>query len=880
MKTLQDILNQRSLSALFQPIMDMTDGTILGYEGLIRGPADSPLHSPVNLFGAAKQQGLTLEVEMLCRHVVLKSFVTQNLPGNLFLNISPDTLTHPSFQNGQTLTYLEQLGIDPKRVIIEITENQPIFDFDKMRNALLHYRSMGFQIALDDLGQGFSSLRLWSELHPEFVKIDMHFVQGVNADPLKQQFLKSIQQIAQSSGTRVIAEGIETDAEFRVIRNIGISCGQGYFIGRPAPVPPVTLPIEVGCLINAAYAADQPYSSSRGVAVETLLRYVAPVQPETDNEKILCLFSLDKNLRAIPVVKHGRPVGLINRNQFLESFSQPFQRELLGRKPCTGLMNHAPLLVEKSTPIHELSGFLSESDIQHFTDGFIITEQGRYIGLGTGQDLLRAITQAQIETARYANPLTLLPGNVPINEQIDHLLQSGKPFVVGYGDLDHFKPFNDVYGYRKGDEVIQFTGRVLSKICDSRQDFIGHIGGDDFILVMQSEDWELRCNRALADFAQTSNALFDKKHRAAGGYMTEDRQGNVIHQPLPTLSIGAIQVAPGQFHSHHEVSEAASIAKKMAKKIPGNSLFIEQRQLNPAKCEAEIVTFAMHDFSPHLLTSLFRGLRLALHILYGTMLAVFYPKLSPARQRRALRIWSKRVLSILNIALHIEGEQTTRDESGCLFIANHISWLDIFVMNAVHPARFVAKAEVRNWPLIGWLCQRTGTIFIERALRKNAAATNLHISSLLTQGICVGLFPEGTTTDGRQVGHFHSALIQPAIDAGARLCPIALRYQHLSGKASTLAAFTGEMTLLRSIWQILRGAQLNVVVAFTPTVSTLSANRRVLASTMQQSIAQRLLQPVAAQNFTDRPSAIPHARLSAQSAYVLLLDPILNHLHK
>ena len=215
MKTLEDILNQRNLSALFQPVMDLSSGTFIGFEGLIRGPADSPLHSPVNLFAAAKHQGLSLEVEMLCRQIVLESFAAQNLPGKIFLNVSPEALTHPSFKNGQTLVYLENLGIDPQRVIIEITENQPTFDFENMRNALLHYRSMGFQIAIDDLGEGFSSLRLWSELRPEFVKIDMHFVQGVNADPLKQQFIRSIQSIALSSGTQVIAEGIETDAEFR-----------------------------------------------------------------------------------------------------------------------------------------------------------------------------------------------------------------------------------------------------------------------------------------------------------------------------------------------------------------------------------------------------------------------------------------------------------------------------------------------------------------------------------------------------------------------------------------------------------------------------------------------------------------------------------------
>ncbi len=579
MQALHDILIKRNLSALFQPVMDLSNGMFLGFEGLIRGPADGPLHSPANLFGAARQQGLTLEVEMLCRQVVLESFIAQKLPGKIFLNISPETLTHPSFKNGQTLAYLENLGIDPQRVIIEITENQPTFDFEAMRNALLHYRSMGFQIAMDDLGEGFSSLRLWSELRPEFVKIDMHFVQGVNADPLKQQFLRSIQSIAQSSGTQVIAEGIESEAEFRVIRDMGVACGQGYFIARPNHTPPLNAPAEVGCLVNTHRAIEQPYSSKRSITVSTLMRYVAPFQPETAIEKIIAHFSENPKMRAIPVVKHGRPVGLINRYEFVDSFAQPFRGELLGNKLCMDMMNAEPLLVEKSTPIHELSKFLSASGIEHFTDGFIITEQGRYVGVGTVQDLLREITNAQIETARYANPLTLLPGNVPINEHIEYLLQSDKSFAVCYADLDHFKPFNDVYGYRKGDEVIQFTSRILGRACDPNRDFIGHIGGDDFIMVMQSPDWGKRCNQALSSFANTSMVLYEEGHRCIGGYLSEDRQGRIVHHPLPTLSIGAIWAVAGMFHSHHEISESVTVAKKMAKKTPGNSLFIERRDL-------------------------------------------------------------------------------------------------------------------------------------------------------------------------------------------------------------------------------------------------------------------------------------------------------------
>ncbi|MDD5058448.1 MAG: EAL domain-containing protein [Sideroxydans sp.] len=137
MTALEHIIARRKLSALFQPIIDLNSGEFLGCEGLIRGPADSTLHLPAHLFGAAEQEDLSLEVEMLSRQIVLEAFAKQKLPGKLFLNVSPETLTHPSFKNGQTLAFLNKLGIDPQRVIIEITENQATFDFEAMRGALL-----------------------------------------------------------------------------------------------------------------------------------------------------------------------------------------------------------------------------------------------------------------------------------------------------------------------------------------------------------------------------------------------------------------------------------------------------------------------------------------------------------------------------------------------------------------------------------------------------------------------------------------------------------------------------------------------------------------------------------------------------------------------
>jgi len=290
----------------------------------------------------------------------------------------------------------------------------------------------------------------------------------------------------------------------------------------------------------------------------------------------------------------------------------------------------------------------------------------------------------------------------------------------------------------------------------------------------------------------------------------------------------------------------------------------------------------MDKNSPNILVSVVRANRLVLHLCYGMLLAAIYPHLYQIWQRRILKMWSRQLLDILNIGIQIDGQQPGHGEGGCLMVANHVSWLDMFVLNATQPTRFIAKSEVRGWPVVGWLSRRSGTIFIERAMRQDATSVNLRISALLKQGDCVGLFPEGTTTDGKQVGHFHSALIQPAIDAGVMLCPIALRYQNEEGELSSTAAFTGDTTLVQSIWQILRCRHLDALVVFTPSLLAEKTNRRILARTAQDAIAQ-VLQTINPARHTDkRPArnAFPRTLLASQSAYALLIDPLLQQLRK
>jgi GGDEF domain-containing protein len=318
------------------------------------------------------------------------------------------------------------------------------------------------------------------------------------------------------------------------------------------------------------------------MSISRLLHQVLAVSPATTNNEVYELFEADAGLMIIPVVDEGVPLGLITRFVMIQHFARPYERELFGRKSCCQFMDGAPIIADKDTTLQELSLRMASADAHHLFNGFIITEGGRYLGMGTGHDLMREITQLQIQAARHANPLTQLPGNVPINEQIARLLREETRFCLCYGDIDHFKPFNDVYGYRRGDDAIVLLGQILTRHGDPERDFVGHIGGDDFVILFRSEDWEPRCHAILADFGERMTSFYSDEDREQGGFYAEDRQGRKVFHPLMSLSLGAIQVEPRQYDSHHRIAARAAEAKKQAKKAHGDSLFVERR-LGPAR---------------------------------------------------------------------------------------------------------------------------------------------------------------------------------------------------------------------------------------------------------------------------------------------------------
>lgn len=563
-----DILDRSLLRAVFQPIARFEDGAVFAYEALIRGPADSALGSADALLKSASAAGILPRLEMQCLRVVSREFARLQLPGQLFMNISAGVLLNAHASRRDWLGECMAPGLSPRRIVIELTEHERVTDHQALAAAVSDLRKLGISIALDDFGDGRSSLRMWGDLLPEYVKIDKYFVRDVDRNPSKVQVLKLLLQFTEIFSTRMIAEGIETLAELAVMRDLGAAYGQGYLLGRPASPPPLTLPDAVATELASSKIAVYPellrLPQRHRTAAELLIPAPA-VSPESSNDELAVLFRDRPDLRAVALVEAGIPVGLVNRQTFIDKYAQPYHREVYGRRPCGLFMSTSPLLIDIHTPIEALTRVLTGADQRYLADGFVVTENGAYVGLGRGEELVATVTELRIEAARHANPLTMLPGNIPITEHIARLLAAGCTFTACYFDLNHFKPFNDQYGYWRGDEMIKAAASAIGAECDPLRDFVGHVGGDDFVVLFQSEDWRERCGRVTAAFNAAARSLYNAEDAARGELLGEDRRGNATTFPLTTIAIGAVSIRAGDFRNPDDVATAAAAAKRKAK---------------------------------------------------------------------------------------------------------------------------------------------------------------------------------------------------------------------------------------------------------------------------------------------------------------------------
>ena len=579
---LRKVLQDRALTAVFQPIFGFREGRVLGHEALVRGPEGSLVQAPAELFAAAEEEGVAVELNLLCVQQILRAFTGRGIEGMLFLNVSPLIIMQRGFSQERVARHLKHLGLEPGRIVIELTEDYPALDFRLVHEALMLYRSMGFRVAIDDLGEGFSSLRLWSELKPEYVKADKHFVTGIATDPVKMQFLRAIQHIAENSGSLVIAEGIENAADFKVVKDIGIACGQGWFIGRPCESP-------VDGLAGDAQRANAdrrlPVVPTPRLRAGTeprahdFVRAVDAATPQAVLATLLDRFASSPALTAIPVIGAAGVEGVVSR-MWVDMVNASPAAQALRARPCIEFADRGPIKVEADLDLAALTAMLVESDIRRMSDGFVILSKGRYLGMGTSRDVMRTLQSSRVLAARYTNPLTLLPGQVPINEHLERLLAHRTPFTTWFVEIDQMRGLNDTAGFAKGDALIRATAELLEEGCEPGLDFVGHISGSRFVVLAQSEDWQARAQGLVDRFAAVVEGHVPPEAIERGYFIVKVRDGRESVRPLPKLAVGVLPVLPGVFESRHEVVAAAKHAAQLAIARTGSAVHIDMDHAN------------------------------------------------------------------------------------------------------------------------------------------------------------------------------------------------------------------------------------------------------------------------------------------------------------
>jgi 1-acyl-sn-glycerol-3-phosphate acyltransferase len=243
---------------------------------------------------------------------------------------------------------------------------------------------------------------------------------------------------------------------------------------------------------------------------------------------------------------------------------------------------------------------------------------------------------------------------------------------------------------------------------------------------------------------------------------------------------------------------------------------------------------------------LVRGVRLTravVHIFRGLATTAFvFPFAAHGSRRRMVQLWSRRLLRILSVEFEHTGLQANFPER-VLIVANHISWLDIFVLNALQPSRFIAKSDVKRWPVVGLLVGSVGTLFVDRTRRRDATRINAQIERALAAGDVIALFPEGTTTTGRELLPFHGSLMQPVIAANGHVVPAAIRYTHVDGSHSDAPSYVGDMSLVASVGQLLRAHRTRVRLHLGAPLATAGRHRREVAAEAHRFIRMALELP-------------------------------------
>jgi diguanylate cyclase (GGDEF)-like protein len=538
------------LENALQPIVEVGTGSVFGYESLMRGQERIGFSSPVELLDQAHEAGQLLALEQMMAARALAKFAS--LPGfssaTLFLNLDVRLIPHGGYFLEKLVQHLRKAQIPPSSVCFEFSERFDNTSVPEFADLVAQMRKAGFKLAIDDFGVGHGEMKLLCDYPVDYLKIDRHFVTGIDKNPRKRHLVKNIVNIAHVLGIRVIAEGLETEAEFLVCREYGVDLVQGWFIARPTTFlaelqPSFPYLADIGRSRRSSQSLDE-------ILIRKQIEHLPAVYESESIDNVFDLFRRNPRQAFFPVLNaNGEPRGVINEYHLKEYIYQPFGRDLLKNKVYERSVSHfverAPI-VGLDAEAEELMSLFANMENSACV---ILTENMRYTGVVSAASLIKVVNEKQLKIAQDQNPLTSLPGNRAIR---DFMQETGRDDDQSrffcYCDFDNFKPFNDHYGFHLGDHAISLFAALMKRYFFSEEHFLGHVGGDDFFIGVR--DWtrdELTeiLGRLLSDFHDDVIELYSEEDRAAGKIRGHDRSGIERDFPLLRCSIGVVELPQG-----------------------------------------------------------------------------------------------------------------------------------------------------------------------------------------------------------------------------------------------------------------------------------------------------------------------------------------------
>ena len=553
---------------MLQPIVDIGTGVVYGYQAQLRGK-DGTASSRETVFDTAAKDGSLAELEArLFENAIDRFGKLRTAEGTkLYFKLDGRGLGQAGDPRMRLEKPVARNGLQNNQICLEFSERHQQSDTDITHHAINDLRQLGFLVALDDFGRGASELRLLHDMSPDYVKIDRFFLKDIDSDPRRKLFVTTVANLAHVLGARVIAEGVETDKEFKACREVGCDLVQGEFIAKP---------------LQKAASVKLFYDHIRGPGtgqkrreeqdrIRNELLQLPTIQFGASMNELMDMVVHNQDGHVIPVLDSNQePRGLIHERDlkaylYSGGSGDDDTRAALDI-PLRSFVRACPIADIDSNADMLLVTFASSIN----SDGIIITENFRYAGFLSATSLLKIIHEKRLEEAQDQNPLTRLPGNSAVSRYISEAARTTtQDRHLCYFDFDNFKPFNDTYGYRQGDRAIILFSELLQRHVSGSGTFHGHIGGDDFFAGFLNTDQTDVAARMLSlkrSFRVDVESFYEPEHRELGYIEAQDRFGTTRQFPLLQCSISILSLPKGAMIDLDALNEQINDLKLSAKR--------------------------------------------------------------------------------------------------------------------------------------------------------------------------------------------------------------------------------------------------------------------------------------------------------------------------